>query len=254
MAEDKKKKARPTLTSDKGTFKYPRLNEPDFGTEKYPKPDGAFSTKLVMTQAEADAFVARKFKALEGKSLADLHAEAIEAGKTAFKELKVDVRKKLKQVTENPIYKTIYDEETEEATGNVEFSFSMKYKVDEWKSGKKTGKKVTKSCVIFDAKGIRMAKAPNIWGGTIGKVSFTPSAYWVAGTGAAGLSLNLNAVQIISLVSNGEKTADQYGFGEEEGYEYAPPAEEADEFANETPKGDAGEAGAEAPSDGSSDF
>lgn len=253
MAEEKKKK-RPTLTSDRGVFKYPRLNEPDFGTEKFPKPDGAFSVKLVMSLAAAEAFISRPQKALEGKSLADLHAEAIAEGQTKFKELKVDVRKKLKELTVNPIFKTLYDGDTEEPTGEVEFSFSMKYRVPVWKSGKKTDEKTTRNCVIFDAKGNRMKKAPNIWGGTVGKVSFAPSAYWVAGTGAAGLSLNLEAVQVIELVSNGEKSADAYGFGEEDGYTYEEPAaEQKDEFADETGK----TGNSEAPSgtdDGSSDF
>jgi hypothetical protein len=233
-------------------FKYPRLNEPDFGTKQYPKPDGAFSVKLVMSLAAAEAFIAKPQKALDGKSLADLHAAAIAEGEAKFKELKVDVRKKLKAVTANPLFKTLYGDD-EEPTGEVEFSFAMKYRVPVWKNGEKTDQKTTRNCVIFDAKGNRMKSPPNIWGGTVGKVSFQPSAYWVAGTGAAGLSMNLEAVQIISLVSNGEKTADAYGFGEEDGYTHEEPTAGKDEFSDETPKGEAATSDNEE-GDGSSDF
>lgn len=249
MAEEKKKK-RPSLTSGKGTFKYPRLNEPDYGNEKFPKPDGEFSVTLIKSLADAEKFINTPFKALEGKTLNELHAEAIAAGEKAFKELKVEQRKKLKQVTANPLFATIYDEETEEPTGNVSFKFAMKYKVDEWKNNVKTGKKRTNEMVIFDAKGLRMSKAPNIWGGTVGKVSFSPGAYFIAGTGAAGLKLALNAVQIIELVSNGAKSASGYGFEEEEGYAYEESTAEAkDEFADETAGGgaSAGEGGDAAP-------
>jgi len=248
-----KKKARPTLTSPKGTFKYPRLNEPDFGNDKYPKKDGEFSVSIVMPRADADAFIATKFKALEGKSLADLHAEAMAAGKAEFAKFKKDRREKLKSVTENPIYAVEYNQETDEETGNVIFKFAMKYRTAVWKNNKKTDQTRTNECVIFDSKGLRMKKAPNIWGGTVGKVSFSPSAYFIEGTAAAGLKLNLNAVQVIELVSNGAKSADQYGFGEEEGYTYEEPAaEQADEFGSEASNTPA-EEGATA-DDGSSDF
>jgi hypothetical protein len=251
MAEEKKKQKRPTLTSAKGVFKYPRLNEPDYGNDKFPKPDGEFSVTLVLKQADADAFVNAKQKALDGKSLADLHTEAVDAAKEAFGKMKKPAREKLGKVSVNPIYTVLYDEE-ENATGEVSFKFAMKYKVAVWKNGKKTDEKRKNECVIFDAKGLRMTKAPNIWGGTVGKVSFSPSPYFVEGTGAAGLKLSLNAVQIIDLVSNGAKSASGYGFEEEEGYAYeAPAAEEKDEFSDETSE----QAGTENPADdGSSDF
>ncbi len=264
MADEKKKQKRIEIISERGTFKFPRLNEADYGTEKFPKPDGSFSTKLVMSRADAEAFVNAPQKSLEGKSLADLHAAAVAEGEEAFSKLKKPQRDKLKSVTITPLYAVEYDKDNDEVeTGNVVFSVAMKHNVDEWKSGKKTGKKLKRYPVIFDGKGKRMGKLnqfgapitstlPNIWGGTVGKVSFTPSAYFVEGQGMAGLSLQLNAVQIISLVSNGARSADSYGFGAEEGYEYEEPtataAEEGDEFSK--PAGDA----APSDNDGSADF
>jgi len=252
MAEEKKKKSRLSATSPKGVYKYPRLNEPDYGNEKFPKPDGEFSVTLVLTRAAADTYITAPQKGFGGKSLADLHAEAVAEGEAKFKELKKPQRDKLGKVSVNALYTVLYDEDENE-TGEVSFKFAMKYKVDEWKNNVKTGKKRTNEMVIFDAKGNRMVKAPNIWGGTVGKVSFSPSPYFIEGTGAAGLKLALNAVQVIELVSNGAKSASGYGFEEEEGYSYEEPTatEDKDEFTDET--GDK-PAGGEAPSDGSSDF
>jgi hypothetical protein len=83
-------------------------------------------------------------------------------------------------------------------------------------------------------------KLPNIWGGSEGKVSFAVSSYFIPGTAAAGLKLMLNGVQIIDLVSNGSRSADSHGFGEEEGYGYDP-----SEFSEEEAGDDKSEAGSE---------
>lgn len=51
-------------------------------------------------------------------------------------------------------------------------------------------------------------------------VNFSPSGYF-NGTNN-GVTLYLNAVQIINLVSGGNGDAKDYGFGEEDGYSIAP--------------------------------
>lgn len=230
-----KKAKRPSFTTPKGTFKYPRLNEPDFGNDKFPKPEGAFKLKLVMPKADAEVLI---------EKLQPMYDEAMAEAKAKFKELKPETRKKLKEVTENALFTELLDPETEEATGDVEFSFAMTHSGKD----KKTDKVWKRYVAIFDAKGLRMKPAPQIWGGTVGKVSFTPSPYFVPGTGAAGLKLNLNAVQVIDLVSNGERSAEGYGFGAEEGYEFEAPAKE--ETFSDTSDNEA----TTAEDDGSADF
>lgn len=211
-----KKQKNPEFTSPRGVFVFPKLTEADYGNEKFPKPDGEYSVQLRMPVADADAFIEAKLKGL----LADAYAQAREE----FAKLPVGTRKKLGDITENDLVKIEYDKETEEETGYVLFKFAMKA------SGKtKAGKAWSRKPVIFDAKGKKMVKVPAIWGGTEGKVSFEARPYFIPGTGAAGLKLALNAVQVIDLVSGGGRDAEGYGFGAEDGYEY----DEADAAGDE---------------------
>lgn len=162
---------------------------------------------------EAKAFI---------KELTPHYQAAMAEASEKFKELPVGTRKAfekkgIKGPQENPLFSEIYDKETEEATGEIFFKFAMKA------SGvsKKTNKPWSRKPTIFDAKGKRMVKLPAIWGGTIGRVAFEPGPYFIPGTAAAGLKLNLVGAQVIDLVAGGERSAKDLGFGEEEGYEHS---------------------------------
>jgi len=214
MAE-KPKKA-PKFTSPKGTFKYPRLNEPD---TKF-KPAGEYSVKLIL-DPEEDAV-----KALI-KKLSPLHHEAVEAGQEAWDELKAAAKKNNPFKT-NDLFAEDYDDQ-DEKTGLIVFNMKMTASG----SNKKTGKEWSRSPVIFDSKGVALPKPPSIWGGTIGKVSFETMPYFTA-TAGAGMSLRLSAVQVIDLVSGGgSRDASEYGFGEEEGYEGEAEAPKASASSND---------------------
>jgi hypothetical protein len=41
-----------TMNTPKGTAKWPKLSEPDYGTKDYPKPDGEYSVKLVFDETD----------------------------------------------------------------------------------------------------------------------------------------------------------------------------------------------------------
>lgn len=209
MADERKS---PEFTSPRGVFTSPKLSEPDFGNEKFPKPDGEYSVTVVYRADDpaVEAFIAK---------LKPCHDAAIKAAEEAFKKLDVGQRKKLKAVTVNDLFKTVYDNETEEPTGEIEFKFSMPAS-GVVKQGPRKGKKWSAKPDIFDAKGRPMLKVPAIWGGTEGKVAFEASDYFIPGSGLAGLKLRLNGAQIIELVSQGSRTASSYGFGEEDGYAY----------------------------------
>jgi hypothetical protein len=221
MANTKRPQS-PKGTSFKGVYKWPKLNDPDYGTKEYPKENGEFSVKLVgdLSDKEVQGFIAK---------WQPLHDEAIKRAQEEFKALPVATRKKLEKVTVNPLYAEIYDEETEEPTGKVEFKFAMQYS-GVYKSGPKQGKKWHRRPAIFDAKGNQMHPAPSIWGGTIGRIAFEVGlnkegvpGYFIPATGAAGLTLRLQAARVLQLVSEGQRDANSYGFSEEEeGYEYDP--------------------------------
>lgn len=207
---EKRKKA-PSFVTPRGTFVFPRLTEAD---TKF-KAAGEYSVKLRLTKDAAADLV---------KALAPMHAEAVKTGKKEYAALKVETRKKLDAkggFNVVPLFTPCYDDDENE-TNEIEFNFKMTASGE----SKKTGKKWERRPVIFDAKGKPMGNV-QVWGGTIGKVSFDVGlnkegepGYFIPGTGSAGLSLRLNSVQVLDLVSKGERSAASYGFSEEEGYEY----------------------------------
>lgn len=209
MAQKEKRKKDPEFTTPRGTFVWPKLTEPDYGTDKYKKPDGEYSVKVRFDGSDP-AVIALIEK------LTPLHEAAVSEGKEKFAELGVKDRKRLKELTVNPLFSEVYDEETEEPTGEIEFKFAMPAS-GTYKKGAKEGKKWTAAPIIVDAQGVKINKAPNIWGGTIGRISFSARPYWVAGTGMAGLKCRLIGVQIIDLVSSGSRSAESMGFTKEEG-------------------------------------
>lgn len=218
MADKKPKNFKDT--TPRGTFRYPALDKPDYGNEKFPKPNGEYKVQLILSEAAAEPLIAK---------LAPHYDQAIAEGKEAFKELKVEARKKLKELTANDLYATEYDKDTEEPTGNLVFKFTMTASGENKKK-----EKWSRKPAIFDAKGKPMLKVPSIWGGTEGKVSFEAVPYFIPGTGAAGLKLRLSAVQIIDLVSGGQREASDYGFGEEDGYEASEDQQEDTPFKDES--------------------
>ena len=203
MSEKKKVKNYTGITP-KGVFKYPNLTKPDFGTKEHPKEGGEYNVRLVMTLDQAQPLL---------DDLEPVIEKARAAAEEAFAKLPVATRKKIGDIKENPVFNEIYDKETEEPTGEVEFRFSMKA------SGKNDkGEKWERKPTIFDAKG-KPVTLKTIWGGTKGKVSFEAVPYFVNGSGAWGVKLYLRAVQIIELNQGGGRSASDFGFGAEDGFD-----------------------------------
>lgn len=192
-------------STPKGRFRFPAIVTPDYGNDQFPKPNGEFKVQLILGPKEA---------AILAKELQPLHDQAVEEGREKFAGLKVEQRKKLGDLKITPLFEDEYDKETEEPTGNKIFKFGTAA------SGvnKKTGEPWKRHIVVYDAQGNVIKKPPQIWGGTVGKVGYECSPYFVPGQGMAGLKLYLAAVQIIELVSGGGGDASQFGFGKEEGY------------------------------------
>ncbi|QWK78593.1 hypothetical protein [Ochrobactrum sp. BTU1] len=250
MANETYKK-NPKFMSPKGTAVYPKLTEPDYGTAEYPKPDGEYSVKLRMSKDEAEAFL--DTKGSDGRTLRQVHEEAVEAAQVEFDKLDMAKKKKLekqdiKGPKAHPIYSEVLDKETGEETGDVEFKFKKKA------SGvrKKDNKKWTAKPDLFDAKGNKLGKGVSIWGGSTLKVNFEASNFLVNGSWLVGLTLFLNAAQVIDLVSNGQRDASGYGFEAEEGYEYDP--EDYREEDNSSSEGGSEGNDDNGPADGDEDF
>jgi hypothetical protein len=202
------------LTTPRVRLVWPKLTNPDYGTKDYPKPDGEFSTRAV---ARLDDPAIQEFL----EKLRPFYEQALAWAKEEFMKLKPETRKKLRAVTPNPLYTELLDPVTEQPTGEIEFRFARKAS---WVSqrGPTAGQRIRSRVALFDARGQVIQKAPEIWSGTIARVSFTATPYFIPGTGAAGLKLGLDAVQILVLRRGGERSAADYGFvPEEDGYAYS---------------------------------
>jgi hypothetical protein len=191
MAE---KKARlPRITSPKGVAKYPWLKNPDtqFNT------DGIYKINLLIPAAEAVELC---------KTLDVAADEAFVKAKTEAKSPAI-----AKLITRRAPYASELDDAGEE-TGNIEFKFKMNAKVK-----MKDGSYKTMKPFIFDSKGQQMQVCPNVYGGSVCRVNFCASPYYAASNKEAGVSLRMNAVQIVTLVSGGGGDAKSMGFNAEEG-------------------------------------
>lgn len=81
----------------------------------------------------------------------------------------------------------------------------------------RAGEELPRTIAVFDATG-KPIKGDNIGNGSIVKVAATIIPFHVSNA-VNGLSLRLNAVQVLNLVEYGQGgSAKSYGFGEEEGY------------------------------------
>lgn len=219
-------------TSPKGVFVFPKLNEPDYGSKEFPVPNGQY--KVVVRVLKADpkvaAFLAKMEKALDA-------VKAVAAEKV--KALPVKTRKALEAANGpgmlkfNPLYSVIYDEETEEETGEIEFKFQMPAKVVTKARDGRPSKTLTFKPIIADARGLPIpaSKLPPIWGGTEGIVSFeyAEDGYFIEGSGLVGLKMRMLGVQIIDLKSGGERSAQSLGFKQEEGFSSDDLAEREDD-------------------------
>jgi len=212
------------LVTPRATLSWPKLNFPDYGTDKYPNPEGSWNTKALFNEDEPDFqnFISRLM------SFNEQAEEFVEGRLKAMKKAQRDRLKEKLGAKPKPLYTPVYDPETEEPTGQVEMRFKMKYS---YKS-RKTGEINYNYPKFRDATGQEITDPPLIGGGSVARIQFRPSPFLVDASGMWGLTLNLTAIQIISLVSHGERSDDE-GFEEEEdGYQYS---EKDAASRNETP-------------------
>lgn len=240
MADKQKRPEVVKITTPRAPAVYPKLDpaSPDYGSDQYPIEGGAFSVqvRLVKSDPQVQALLAKLEKVMEVSE-----AEAQEK----FKAIPIASRKKmgLTEPKRMEFYTDVYDEEENE-TGEIILKFKMKHSGTTAK-----GKDWKRYPTLIDAKLQKLKKGTAIWGGSIVRVSGGALPYWVAGQATYGVSLQLEGVQVIELVSAGGRSARDMGFDEEEGFD----ANEG--FSEEETSDDAGETGADegAPA-GSDDF
>lgn len=214
-----------TIISPAGKAAYPRLNKPDTKFDA----DGVYKCPLIV---DTDTEKGGKFK----EYLDNQYEEAFEA---AVKKCVEDgsfktealARKKIKRAD---LPYTVVEDEDGEETSLIKVNFKMKAKV----KSRKTGETFELKPKVFDAHKQELPKCPAVYSGSILKVAFKP-IFWFTKQLGAGVKLQLEAVQIIELVSGSGGDADSYGFGDEDGYSYEAPAGGAfdDESNDDDPDG-----------------
>lgn len=142
-----------------------------------------------------------------------------------FKEaIKEDPRLK-NTLTTQEVCQPVYDRDTGDDTGNVEFKFKLKAKVQ-----KRDGTYYEQQPAVLDSKKVPVSGDTLIGNGSKVKVAFEPIPYVMASTKKVGVSLRLKAVQVIDLVEYGNSAASV--FDEEDGFVVSTTPEEAEVFAD----------------------
>ncbi|WP_343698873.1 hypothetical protein [Caulobacter sp.] len=207
----------PTLMAPAGIAIWPKLNEPD---TKF-NAAGEFHTKVAYDADDAAVqdFVA-KLEKIRDEFFDTTVARLIEEKKAG----------KAKNLKKLEVAKAELDEETGDETGRLLINAKLKHKVTT-----KTGKSWEQKPDFFNAQKVVLKNPPKIGGGSKLRLAVEASPYLRETDGVVGVSLRLKAVQIITLVSGGARSADQYGFGEEEGDDVG----DAEAVTNDTPPFDA---------------
>ena len=175
----------------RGNALWAKLFEPDTKFDA----NGVYSISLVLPEVDASEMC----EYLDGLVEAKFDEEV--KGKPALKN----------QLSKNPPYATVYDRETGDATGEIEFKFKLKAKVNT-----RDGRTFEQKVAVVDAKRHPVNSEISVGNGSVCKVAFEPMPYMVAGTKMVGVSLRLKAVQIIDLVEYGSPAVSV--FDEEDGF------------------------------------
>jgi len=188
-------KFRPIVfTMPQGVLRYAKLLKPDTDYDS----DGKFQTDVILDRNESA--VSEFCDDID--AMVDAQFEAAKAGrKTA---------KAKNQVVKAYPYENEVDEETEEETGRVIFRRVSTKASGTGKNGyweKQFGGKR-----LFDAAGKPLNKF--IGNGSVGKVAFHIYPYFMESTKMSGISLRLEAVQVIER-NTGDAGAGAFGFGVE---------------------------------------
>ena len=183
------------VTTAMGVLVWPHLNSPDYEYDEA----GVYQTKLRLSGTDA-----KKLTAYCEKQREMAAAEAKENGK--FK------GKGKVPLADLPI--------KEDEDGNLLFNFKMKAK-----GTTRNGETFTREPKLFDAKG-QPCNDARVGGGTVARISFESYRYYAKMVGGAGVSLRLEAVQIIDLHEwTSGRSAEGFGFDKEDGFsvdEYTP--------------------------------
>lgn len=209
-----------------GTAVFPHLHAPDTKFDK----DGHWKTGL---RTDDEEFIAMLDELHEASHQLFLE-EAMSKAKGSKAARKKKAEKKIQKGP--PPYKEELDDETGEETGfYLVGDFKMKVA-----GTRDDGSRWNRKPIMFDSVKQPLKVGLKIGGGSRIRLAFKPNPYWMSGRGT-GVSLRLEAVQLIELETWGGRDADDFGFGEAEGFtaedaddeDYAGDDDSPDEFSDD---------------------
>lgn len=204
------------LTTPTAIASYPWLNVPD--TKFASEGEGKYKCNLVFdpSDPEAEKFIA-KVEGYAEKARLDLLAHHKKSLEKANPKQAVSIKKLIEQLQDEEKFRSPieieYDGDTGEPTGNV----FMKTKSNESFKTKK-GEVISLAPKFFDADAQLLTDKPIVKGGSKLKLNVTLVPYCSGGTIGNGISVRINAVQIITLATGGSDDNDDFGFGKTDGY------------------------------------
>lgn len=210
-----------------GPFKFCHLNKPD---TMY-KEEGEFNVTQVF-EADSEEFAALKAVFRDAMKQSKEEAEekfAAAGGKTKAK-WKADG---ITAPQQKMPWAEDYDDEGD-PTGEVLVRFKTKatFKTKDGTEQQKTVKLVDGFGEVIPAN-----KRPLVYGGTVGRVAFTVRPYFIPASASYGLTLYLNEVQIVKLVTGKGGSGSSFGAVEGSGFS-ADDLEEWEEKAKSDDDGD----------------
>lgn len=191
---------------------YPKLHKPD---TKF-KAEGEYSVKLRLPGDATGYLVGKETwtrEQIEAK-LKEILDEFVEQTRTKLAGSKdPKQKKKARELKVRDVIEAALDDEGNETSEIIHKAIMRASGVS-----KKDGKPWTRQPKVFDAKGKAIKPVPAIFGGSEGKLAVEAAPYYIASDNVCGITLYLEAVQLLKLVKGGDRSASSYGFGEEEGY------------------------------------
>lgn len=215
--------------------KYPRLIKPDTGPKNNPS-EPKFSVKGIFTPGEGEFIVGKTKLSYEGiveklEALRDEEFDRVLAEAKAKKNGKL-----IKLLHKAPVFAPVLDDE-----GNETAEVQVYAKTAATYKDKQTGKVENKRPpLMFDSKGKKIeGKLPAVGGGSTMKIAVSACPYFVASSGAVGITCYLDSTQLIKLVEFGGGSNPGFD-AEDDGFE----AEDAESsFDDETGGGNGAESG-----------
>lgn len=199
----------PRLVTPQGNARFPKLIEPDEfkGTKKY-------KVDLVMSPEDAEDLKNTLQPILE-QFIEDTRAGLEEAVKNADNARdKKKATEALETFDQAPVRDIL--EEEYDAEGNLTGNLFAKFNTNYSYTDRRRKTEVVRQVQFFDASQPPQKITPDSVGpGSVLKINYSPSPYFMGG--AKGLSLKINAVQIISLSGGFNASADELGFEGVEG-------------------------------------